>query len=288
MQKVSEILQRGVFGEIIENEKPVQTIAHDCDYCGKNHQTEMSAPIKFNGEQYPESLYCEACNEMLKATGEYAEFNRCHRCRKSYIVEDRRYWSETKQFCADCAPVVVAELAAAERQRRVEAFNQICPPLYRSTDTARLPAQQYKQVMAWQYGATGLLLHGETGKGKTRCAWLLLQRLHVEEYRQIVAFDAVSFSHDITKNFGPDGDSEKWLKRMNGATVLFLDDLGKCRLTERGEAELFGIIENRMANLRPIIATTNFVGATLAGGLRPDIGTALVRRLRESCEAIAF
>ena len=171
---------------------------------------------------------------------------------------------------------------------RVEGWNRLCPPLYRNTDTARLPADQFNQVMAWKYGATGLLLHGETGKGKTRCAWQLLERLNLYEHREIVAFDSVSFSHAITKNFGPDGDSEKWLGRVYDAPVVFLDDLGKCRLTERGESELFGIIEHRMAHLRPIIATTNFVGATLAGGLRPDIGTALVRRLRESCEAIAF
>ena len=70
--------------------------------------------------------------------------------------------------------------------------------------------------------------------------------------------------------------------------LVFWDDFGKARLTERVECELFGIIEARMAAGLPNIITTNFVGGSLAGNLRPDIGSGLVRRLRECCEAIPF
>ena len=266
-------------------QKDSEIIAHDCDYCGKSHQTETQT---LAGKFYPVDSYCEACKEMLRTIGDAAKFNHCHRCQKSHIVADWRHYSEMSHFCPACVPIITAERIEKAHQQCMEQWSTICPPLYRATDTARLPAQQYKQVMAWQYGPTGLLLHGETGKGKTRCAWLRLEKLFVDERRHIIAFDSVSFSHAITKHFGPDGDSERWLDRVNGTQVVFLDDLGKCRLTERGEAELFGIIEYRMAHCRPIIATTNFVGATLACGLRPDVGSALVRRLRESCEAIAF
>ena len=285
MQTVSEIIKRGSFGAILANTTHAPTIDHKCDNCGKIHQTGVT---EIRGKSYSTVHYCPECRDMVKATGVHAEFNHCHRCGKCYIVADRRGWSETMQFCADCVPTVAAELAVEERQRHADSFAQICPPLYRNTDPARLPAAQHAKVMAWQYGATGLLLHGETGKCKTRCAWLRLQKFHIEEQRRFVWFDSVSFSHAITKHFGPDGKSERWLDEVNNAALVFLDDLGKCRLTERGEAELFGIVESRMANMRPIIATTNFVGTTLAGGLRPDIGSALVRRLRECCDAIAF
>ena len=283
MKKVSEI--------ILDNSRESScelpaTVDHKCDYCGKIHQTEVCR-TSF-GKDAPMSPYCEECRELLRTTGEYAKFNRCHRCNKVHLIPDHSGYRHENEYCETCRPIYDAEQAAAARQSRVDSFARKCPPLYQQTDTARLPQAQYTQVMAWQYGATGLLLHGETGKCKTRCAWLRLQKLYIEERRGFVWFDSVSFSHAITKNFSAEGKSEQWLENINDASVLFLDDLGKCRLTERGEAELFGIIENRMANLKPIIATTNFVGMTLAGGLRPDIGSALVRRLRECCEAIAF
>jgi DNA replication protein DnaC len=78
------------------------------------------------------------------------------------------------------------------------------------------------------------------------------------------------------------------LQRLYSAPVVFLDDVGKCRLTERGEAELFGLVENRTANGKPIIATTNFVGDSLANTMRGETGQPLVRRLREFCDCIAF
>jgi DNA replication protein DnaC len=147
---------------------------------------------------------------------------------------------------------------------------------------------KFAEVQKWKYGATGLLLHGMSRHCKTRSAWQLLRRLYVEEGRSLVVFDAVSFSHAITKHFGPDGKGERWTKEIVHAPAVFFDDFGKCRLTERGESELFGIIENRMAYKKPIIITTNFVGDTLAARLRDDVAEPLVQRLRECCTSIAF
>ncbi|HVM62254.1 MAG TPA: helicase-related protein [Verrucomicrobiae bacterium] len=165
----------------------------------------------------------------------------------------------------------------------------LCPLIYRNTDTGRLPCGPRKlaATLGWQYGPNGLVLHGPTGCGKSRAAWLLLRRLHFEGY-ETVAFNAVSFSHEVAYHFGPNGDAVRWVRRIHNAPVVFLDDLGKCRLTERGEAELFGLVEARAAQGRPIIATTTFVGDTLAATMHPETGAALVRRLRDFCECIAF
>ena len=65
-----------------------------------------------------------------------------------------------------------------------------------------------------------------------------------------------------------------------------LDDLGKAKLTERAEAELFGLVEHRIANLKPLIVTTNFVGDKLSDKLSEDRATPLVRRLREFNECV--
>jgi len=199
----------------------------------------------------------------------------CAECGKEFFARLTR--TEHLEFCYDCA-------------QQWATFCELCPKGYRRHDPRRYPkasASKLAAVLAWQYGERGLLLHGETDQGKSRAAWLLLRRLHFAGHG-IIAFDAVSFSHEVARQFGSERGPDRWLRSLYSAPVVFLDDLGKCRLTERGEAELFGLIETRTANGKPIIATTNFVGGTLANAMRPETGIPLARRLREFCECIAF
>jgi hypothetical protein len=231
--------------------------------------------------------FCPTCESLRRQAGPDSQFSECRRCNQSYIIsgEERTSFLE---FCPDCRPVVKAECLKETRLRRISKWPEICPSLYRDSDRARLPQKQLAEVEAWRYGPQGLLLHGETGKGKSRCAWILLRRLYVEEDIWPKVFNAADFAHAITKNFNADANPERWLENVCTAKLVFFDDFGKCRLTERGESELFGIIEYRMAAELPVIITTNFMGESLAGCMRPDIGVALVRRLRESSHCIAF
>ena len=270
MHTASEILRIG----------PPAPSPCQCVHCGADYKTVIE---EYHGSKIPKTRYCPKCINLLQQTGPKAEFRRCHRCNVSYLAPN--FYSSDRN-CEPCRPIVEAEEQEERRQERIAKWPEICPPLYLESDPARLP--KLSAVLTWKYGARGLLLHGETGKGKTRCAWQLLRRLHVEEGIRPVVFTATSYSVAITKNFNAEGNPERWLERINGAQLVFFDDFGKCHLTERGESELFGIIEERMANQLPIIITTNFVGGSLAGNLRSDIGSAMVRRLRECCEAIAF
>lgn len=176
-----------------------------------------------------------------------------------------------------------------EHSDRVEMFSSYCPPLYRENDLARLPARQYRQAMEWQFSSKGLLLMGDSGTGKTRVAWALLRRILIEDSKRysFAWFDCVSFGHSISKRYRED-TAEEWLEEMSQKYILFFDDLGKLKLTERAEAELFGLIERRCANQLPIIATTNDTGDSLASRMTDNRGPAMIRRLREFCDVIAF
>ena len=183
----------------------------------------------------------------------------------------------------------IAEAAEAERRRRQhleERWQALCPPLYRETDPARLPQEHLAAVLAWQHGPQGLLLIGPTGAGKTRAAWLLLRRL-LEEGRRIVAFDCLAFGHEAARRFR-DGTGETWAAGVARADVVFFDDFGKMTLTERVEAELFGVIEYRTAHRLPILATSNMTGADLEAKASKDRGAPLVRRLRDFCRVVVF
>lgn len=189
--------------------------------------------------------------------------------------------------CIDRAERERIEYAKREREARMKViWEAVCPSLYRDTEVARLPAELFAQVMGWQYGDRGLLLLGATGKSKTRCAYQLLHRL-IHEGRSVRAFDAVSFGSECARNFS-EGRGEDWINRLLKADVLFLDDFGKEKFTDRVESELFGIVERRTARKKPIIVTTNFIGDVLEEKMSPDRGPALVRRLREFCDVINF
>ena len=192
--------------------------------------------------------------------------------------------------CPDCERKAEAR-EQAERERAeaaalAEKWRALCPPAYQETDPARLPQEQLEAVLGWQYGPEGLLLIGPTGAGKTRCAYLLLKRL-LDEGRRIVAFDCVRFGHDCARRFR-DGSGEDWSDGLAKVDLVFFDDLGKGRFTERVEAELFAVVERRLANKLPCIVTTNMTGRSLVAKASHERGEPLVRRLRESCRVVVF
>jgi DNA replication protein DnaC len=180
-----------------------------------------------------------------------------------------------------------AQLAIEDSRRRQ--WRTICPPLYRDTDLshpAMPPAAKLAQILNWSVGPKGLMIHGPTRTGKTRVAWLLIRRL-VLEGTYVHAITSRDFARDSAR-FNHEGSEtlEAWLESMIGSAVLFIDDLGKEKLTERVEVDLFDVIESRAANHRPIIYTSNFVGETLSAKMTPDRGPAILGRIREFCTAI--
>lgn len=179
-----------------------------------------------------------------------------------------------------------------------------CPSIFRVCDQNKVPnPESYKRVTAWKYSPRGLLCFGPTARGKTRAAWQLVKRLS-EEGVPCIHYDGVTFAHDCATAFGPDGirpwwmessclredkmDGPSWIKELFGIQLLFLDDLGKGRMTERTEAELFGLLDRRFSDGRPVLLTCNFSAEALAAKVSEDRGAPLVRRLKEFCEPIAF
>ncbi len=184
------------------------------------------------------------------------------------------------------------ELAREARRERMELFCKMCPTLYRKTDPARLFAGHLSTVLSWRYSPKGLLLVGPTGTGKTRCAWLLVQRLFLEERRNVIYFDGVGWGISVAQAYGAPDTTERWLDRICKVDVLFFDDLFKAKMTEAQEQALYGVFERRAAWLRPTIATMNSTGhmilARMTENGRADRGEPLLRRMREFCEVVNF
>jgi hypothetical protein len=215
-----------------------------CVQCGAGFTT---APLQFEGRVIATQRYCESCITR-----------RDHALRQE---RDQR-----------------------ERARLEDAWEKICPPLFRDTDPDRLPCSRAAReaVLGWQFGSRGLLVGGPPRLGKTRLLYVLLSRIHFTERRKISALSATAFSHHVSARFSEGGGKgESFVEELAAVPVLFIDDIGKGRLTERVEAEFFHIIDVRTTHLRPTLLTTNLNGQAFASMWSADRSEALLGRFRE-------
>ena len=202
------------------------------------------------------------------------------------------------RVCLACTPILEARFAAeqAERDRleaveRMESRSQewttICPPEYQHSDIHRIPGPFVQAVSSWQFGKRGLGLCAISGKCKTRAMLLLLQRLFVEEDRRCTYITSAMFSHRVSRLAGEKMDQfDEFITHLCRVPVLFLDDVGKGRMTDRVESELYHVVETRTAYQRPILFTANAGGNELAGMMSEDRGVPIVRRLVEFCDVV--
>ena len=177
---------------------------------------------------------------------------------------------------------------------RRKIFTDLCPPLYRETDIRRLPAVNYRQIMAWRYDAKGLLLTGASGLGKTRCAWKLIERIICED-KPLMTFkwyDAIQWGSTVSRKFFDVEITEEWLDYLGKVDILFLDDLFKSKMSEAQESAVYDVVERRSANKKPLLITMNATAATIKARMteagRSERYEAIMRRLVEFTTVINF
>lgn len=195
-------------------------------------------------------------------------------------------------FCDECFDRdnerIRREAVANSQIIDASGWEKICPLEFQHTEAHRLPSPtKLQKVLAWKYGAKGLILHGPTGAGKSRCLYELLKR-EFKTGRSVAVMDhATAFRYADAYEHGP-GAVNAWIEHRSKVNILAFDDLFKAKLTESFEQVVFTITASRTERGKPILMTTQDVGATLLTRMSPDRGPALIRRLREFCESIAF
>lgn len=195
-------------------------------------------------------------------------------------------------LCATCADENNSKVLkeAQTRCQIIDAsgWEKICPVEFQNTEAHKLPSPtKLQKVMEWKYGAKGLMLHGVTGQGKSRCLYALLKR----EFKsgrtiRVLTHDA-GYRYAERFNDSP-AEVLKWIEDKTHVDILALDDIFKVKLTESFEQALFTIISQRTERGKPVLLTCQDNGATLTARMSADRGAALVRRFREYCQAIGF
>jgi hypothetical protein len=223
----------------------------------------------------------------------------CYDCKQEFeyeaiLLKGKEVFRRT--FCPACetkfrttaitgSEINPADIALVKAQREWEL---ICPPLYRETELPRLPIDRevLDRILRWEPGKTGLGLSGPSGAGKTRAMFLLLEKHHFAG-RRIRAFSAKKFENWCHKKFEKDDDAKVRIEEARRASIVFIDDIGKEKYTDRVESEFYDLIEHRTSHLLPILWTANATGQQLEQMMGPDRGVPIVRRLREFTEIIS-
>lgn len=217
--------------------------------------------------------------------------NKC-KCGAEFDGPDDPIWNRLMPFCPECSKVIrdtnVKEQAERTAREQEMQWQKLCPLAYRNTAVDKLPIpDKADEILAWNYGAKGLMLYGPTRRGKTRCAWLQLKKMF-KLGKSIKVLDALA-GFNYMAEFSNGGEAAReWVESYCRCEILFLDDVFKAKLTDSFEAAIFAIIDYRMSHNLPILATLNDTGETLTARMSSDRGDAMVARLKEMCNVIQF
>ncbi|MEO6846766.1 MAG: ATP-binding protein [Chthoniobacterales bacterium] len=228
----------------------MKLVAKICDQCGKHFEYE-SACWESGPRAGREILSLTSCLDCHEA--------RCH----EYENQNR----------------------ALKSHHRVELWNRICPPQYRSTDVLLLPATYRDVIAEWTpETSSGIGFVGSAGIGKTRAAFLLLKK-SFDTGVPCQYINAVIFNELVVQMFSDSKERRHraldTLHAIRTSRVLLFDDLGKGKLTERAETELYSLLEHRTSRQLPTHWTANSNGEELLSRMSPDRGEPILRRLAE-------
>ena len=188
----------------------------------------------------------------------------------------------------ECIAKAEADAQVAEIRRVASTTPAlVIPPLYRDTDLARLSPRLAEVARNWSpiTGKGNLLIHGTTRTGKSRTAWHICQRLH--PFPKVTHLSMREIEFQLAEGYAR-GTWHRIVDLWCKEELLFIDDLGKEKTTERTGSILFQIIDERTANNLPTIITTNHNGSALgARFVEPETGAAFVARLREFFDAVS-
>lgn len=196
-----------------------------------------------------------------------------------------------------------AKTAEKDRKARMDAsWEVVCPPSYYRTSIGRLMGERkiseeiIKRVANRPFSERGLGLVGGSRKGKTRLIFCLLRRYHIEEGHEVVYVRSADFADELAALYGESngaGKANTYIKKFMTAPVLFIDDIGKEKLTARSESAFWRVIEYRSIYDLPIFFTANSGGDDMIAKMESEVGDnsdraiPIVLRLREFCDAIS-
>jgi DNA replication protein DnaC len=176
-----------------------------------------------------------------------------------------------------------------ERRQRAVRYERACPfKGERKTNLFDLPFKDHDAAMsAFHVGKKSVTLRGSSGTGKTRLAWLLIEKPFMEG-RSVRVFTHIQLKNTLyEKAKTSQAEMSAFVGACIECEVLLIDDLGKADMAKGDhglqiEEQMFHILDTRLIDSkRQTVLTSNDDGASLIARMTPDRGEPLVRRINE-------
>ena len=127
----------------------------------------------------------------------------------------------------------------------------------------------------------GILMGGVPGNGKTHIAAAISNDL-IDKGFSVKFVNVITLINNLkTLNFD---EVEDYIMTLNDADLLVIDDLGKGNSSEYTKSVIYGIINSRYENYKPLIATTNLK----SNDMSKYIDQAVVSRIYGMCMILPF
>jgi len=182
---------------------------------------------------------------------------------------------------------IQSEIKASYRAQRAEAASKRIPrdflaPL--DNTKPRIDVQAMRNVLEWD-GRRSMLAKGASQCGKTRAIYKLLFNQFVDEGRTFLALDERQVFARVTDAFGEKG-VQALDEKLCGVDILFLDDLDKVNFSNGVMAQnaltlIFGVIKDRMANLKPTFITLNTSVTEVFQSAGAAVTQSLIERMKQ-------
>lgn len=136
----------------------------------------------------------------------------------------------------------------------------------------------------------GIYLCGVQGAGKTWMACRIAKGWLYRGMGDTRFVSSVKLLSEIGSTYGGDGSEEQVFAKYAKCDLLIVDDLGKEVPSQWSMSKLFELFDDRYANKRPTIVTTQFDLTSLARrmskGGDPETAMAIVSRFKEKYRSV--
>lgn len=248
------------------------------DYEGARRVDEATG-LRIGHDLEKRTAFGELLAKTWSSTSECWQQGECVGCRAP--MDD-----SSGRICERCSPLTVQHYAGTPA--RSYWFAKNCPPYYQQilrSRQARIDWDRVAEVREWDFdGGASLILNGDTGSGKTTAQWALAEKLD-EQNTPLLFLGAVDLGRRLSR-------AAKELcadQELLDCNYLFVDDLGKERLTPAVGALFYELIEERLSWRRPFVFSTRFTGESFEARFDdPILGRDIRRRLRDAARVFVF
>jgi DNA replication protein DnaC len=185
----------------------------------------------------------------------------------------------------DIEAAAAAEIEAERAQMLLSRFLERRPARFTA------PGELHPDLLAWAQrfhgGSTGnLVITGNTGTGKSWSAWRIGEELLGHGYAGRIE---VTTAYRIKRLATPPADFAE-IDRIASADLLVLDDIGAVRVSDWDADHLYGVLDDRSAQMRPVIVITNATAPREDGqtALQALLGERVASRIAEDVTVVVL